>query len=216
MTALGAFFDSYLLMEISRFVFGIGGESLAVAQNTYASAWFRGKALNAVFGLQLSIARLGSTVNYQASGPIFNATLEWQGDNQNAALGWTLLITGTSTILSVVAAVILGYLDRRKSILTGSYLEEQPKVVLKEVLKFPLSLWLVCFVCVVFYVTIFPFVSYGKNFYMQRFHFTESNANFINGNIFFSAKVQLYFIFINFRSHLFDFRICISIFGVCN
>ena len=59
MTALGAFFDSYLLMEISRFVFGIGGESLAVAQNTYASAWFRGKALNAVFGLQLSIARLG-------------------------------------------------------------------------------------------------------------------------------------------------------------
>jgi hypothetical protein len=31
---------------------------LAVAQNTYAVAWFLGKELNLVFGLQLSIARL--------------------------------------------------------------------------------------------------------------------------------------------------------------
>ncbi len=54
LTALGAFFDTYLLMEISRFVFGIGGESLAVAQNTYASVWFSGDALNMVFGLQVS------------------------------------------------------------------------------------------------------------------------------------------------------------------
>lgn len=36
----------------------IGGESLAVAQNTYAVNWFKGKELNLVFGLQLSIAQL--------------------------------------------------------------------------------------------------------------------------------------------------------------
>lgn len=40
------------------FVFSIGGESLAVAQNTYAVSWFKGKELNLVFGLQLSMARL--------------------------------------------------------------------------------------------------------------------------------------------------------------
>ena len=60
--ALGGYKNSFVLMEVGRFVFGIGGESLAVAQNTYASAWFSGKALNMVFGLQLSNARLGSTV----------------------------------------------------------------------------------------------------------------------------------------------------------
>lgn len=36
----------------------IGGESLAVAQNTYAVNWFKGKELNLVFGLQLSMARV--------------------------------------------------------------------------------------------------------------------------------------------------------------
>ena len=37
--ALGGFFDALWIMEIGRFVFGIGGESLAVAQNTYAVSW---------------------------------------------------------------------------------------------------------------------------------------------------------------------------------
>ena len=40
----------------------IGGESLAVAQNTYAVGWFKGKELNMVFGLQLSLARIVSIV----------------------------------------------------------------------------------------------------------------------------------------------------------
>ena len=42
-------------MQIGRFVFGIGGESLAVAQNTYAVTWFKGKELNMVFGFQVGL-----------------------------------------------------------------------------------------------------------------------------------------------------------------
>ncbi|XP_046505467.1 major facilitator superfamily domain-containing protein 1-like isoform X2 [Equus quagga] len=56
--ALGGIFNAFWLMEFGRFVFGIGGESLAVAQNTYAVSWFKGKELNLVFGLQLSMARI--------------------------------------------------------------------------------------------------------------------------------------------------------------
>ena len=41
----------------------IGGESLAVAQNTYAVKWFQGRELNMVFGLQLSFSRV---VGYQS------------------------------------------------------------------------------------------------------------------------------------------------------
>ena len=38
----------------------LGGESLAVAQNAYAVIWFKGKELNMVFGLLLSISRVVS------------------------------------------------------------------------------------------------------------------------------------------------------------
>jgi MFS family permease len=51
--ATGGLVNSYPLMQIGRFVFGIGGESLAVAQNTYAVSWFKGKELNMVFGFQV-------------------------------------------------------------------------------------------------------------------------------------------------------------------
>ena len=51
--ASGGLLDSFTIMQIGRFVFGIGGESLAVAQNTYAVSWFKGKELNMVFGFQV-------------------------------------------------------------------------------------------------------------------------------------------------------------------
>lgn len=49
---------SYILYLFLHLFNSIGGESLAVAQNTYAVNWFKGKELNLVFGLQLSMARL--------------------------------------------------------------------------------------------------------------------------------------------------------------
>lgn len=53
------------------FFLRIGGESLAVAQNAYAVSWFKGKELNMVFGLQLSFARVGSTVNFNLMEPLY-------------------------------------------------------------------------------------------------------------------------------------------------
>ena len=53
--SMGGFLDRLWVMEVGRFVFGIGGESLSVAQNTYAVSWFKGKELNMVFGFQVKI-----------------------------------------------------------------------------------------------------------------------------------------------------------------
>ena len=39
-------------------MFGVGGESLNMAVNTYTVTWFRDTDLNMVFGLQLSVSRL--------------------------------------------------------------------------------------------------------------------------------------------------------------
>ena len=114
-------------MEFSRFVFGIGGESLAVAQNTYASVWFKGDILNMVFGLQTSIARVGSTVNFQVVGPLFRKMKDIYPES-HTALGWTLLIAGSTTLLSLIGAILLGLLDKRRERLTNRQFEENPKV----------------------------------------------------------------------------------------
>ena len=123
-----AFQSSFVTMEISRIVFGIGGESLAVAQNTYASAWFKGKALNMVFGFQLSFARVGSYANFLSVGPIFEYLKDAKHYIGTAALGWTFTIAGISTILSLLGALILGLLDKRRAKIMGTNFAEQEKV----------------------------------------------------------------------------------------
>jgi hypothetical protein len=55
---LGGFFRLIWVMNMGRFIFGVGGESLSSAQSAYAVSWFFGKQLNLVFGLQLSFARV--------------------------------------------------------------------------------------------------------------------------------------------------------------
>ena len=46
----------------SSSILSLGGENLAVAQNTYSVSWFKGKELNMVFGLQLSFSRVVSNL----------------------------------------------------------------------------------------------------------------------------------------------------------
>ena len=69
------FLDSKLVVYFGRILFGLGGENLAVVCSTYASAWFRGQALNMAVGFQLSVVRLGSGVSIVLLGPIYEALL---------------------------------------------------------------------------------------------------------------------------------------------
>jgi len=48
------------VMAAGRLIFGLGAESLIVAVTTAIAKWFKGKELSFAFGINLTIARLGS------------------------------------------------------------------------------------------------------------------------------------------------------------
>lgn len=174
--AIGALKNKIWLMDAGRFIFGIGGESLAVAQNTYAVTWFFGKELNLVFGLQLSIARLGSTVNLIVMGPIY----DWIGQTKSGydCLGTALLVASLTCVFSLVCASILGLLDIRRTRIVGKEeVKAGDEIKLTDALKFPLTLWLVFIICVCFYCSVFPFISLGKVFFISKFDFSPVTAN---------------------------------------
>ncbi|NXR70093.1 MFSD1 protein, partial [Rhadina sibilatrix] len=161
--ALGALFNTFWLMEVGRFIFGIGGESLAVAQNTYAVSWFKGKELNLVFGLQLSMARIGSTVNMNIMGWIYSRVQELLGCAGPSTLGLALLIGGVTCLFSLSCALILAYLDRRAEKLLCKEQGKTGEVIkLTDVKDFSLSLWLIFVICVCYYAAVFPFIGLGK------------------------------------------------------
>ena len=55
-----AFNSTLWLMATGRLIFGLGAESMIVAITTIIARWFKGKELSFAFGLNLSVARLGS------------------------------------------------------------------------------------------------------------------------------------------------------------
>ncbi|XP_040564003.1 lysosomal dipeptide transporter MFSD1 [Lepeophtheirus salmonis] len=181
--ATGGLHDSTALMQTGRFIFGIGGESLAVAQNTYAASWFSGDTLNRVFGFQISIARFGSSVNYWTVGKIYDSLLP-KFDHGYTALGWTLMIASFTCFISLVSSIILGVIDKRaKTILKKDDIASDP-ISLKDIVKFPLNFWLLSTVCVTYYVTVFPFVSLAQVFLMKKYNLGVQEANVLTGLVY--------------------------------
>ena len=86
---------------LSSCILSLGGENLAVAQNTYSVNWFKGKELNMVFGLQLSFSRvvsslclkLGMEVGTQGQRlhtcPILSARFQWLAKPRSGEIGMT-------------------------------------------------------------------------------------------------------------------------------
>ncbi|XP_062355388.1 major facilitator superfamily domain-containing protein 1 isoform X5 [Cinclus cinclus] len=172
-------------MEVGRFIFGIGGESLAVAQNTYAVSWFKGKELNLVFGLQLSMARIGSTVNMNIMGWIYSRVQDLLGSAGPSTLGLALLIGGVTCVFSLSCALILAYLDRRAEKLLCKEQGKTGEVIkLTDVKDFSLSLWLIFVICVCYYAAVFPFIGLGKVFFIEKFRFSPQEASAINSIVY--------------------------------
>ncbi|OCT78665.1 hypothetical protein XELAEV_18029750mg [Xenopus laevis] len=183
--ATGALVNAFWLMEAGRLVFGIGGESLAVAQNTYAVSWFKGKELNLVFGLQLSMARVGSTVNMNVMGLVYSRIKDHIGAAGYSTLGVTLMIGAVTCIFSLICALALGYLDKRaEKILDKEQGKTGEVIKITDVKDFSLSLWLIFIICVCYYVAVFPFIGLGKVFFIEKFQFSPLQAGAINSVVY--------------------------------
>ena len=75
-------------------------------------------------------------------------------------------------------------MDKRRSRLLELGARTQEPVRLTDIIRFPRQFWLICIICVSYYVTIFPFVSLGQVFFMKKFQMSSASANFINGLIY--------------------------------
>ncbi|XP_060516702.1 major facilitator superfamily domain-containing protein 1-like isoform X2 [Cylas formicarius] len=185
---LGAFWNTYLLMILGRLIFGIGAESLAVGQNNYAVLWFKGKELNMVFGIQMSVVRVGSAVGFEVMGYIY----DWVHETVSGppVLGYALLIAGLTCVFSMISTIILGLMDKRaEKILRRAETASNEVVRLSDVANFTGQFWVVAAICVTYYITIFPFISVGEEFFIKKFNMDDDEANKINSLVYWIASV---------------------------
>lgn len=188
--AAGALVNHVWLMNVGRFVFGIGGESLCVAQNTYAVKWFQGKELNMVFGLQLSFSRVGSTVNMNIMQPIYKWISGFGFKNDYTDLGVVLMIGAIMCVFSLFCALALSFFDKRADrILKRAAVTSDEQIRITDVKDFPLTFWLLSIICVGYYVAVFPFIGLGLVFFEMKWGFEPSLANNVNSLVYIISAV---------------------------
>jgi MFS family permease len=162
-------FSSHLSVMITgRLIFGLGAESLIVAITTVIANWFKGKELSFAFGLNLTVARLGSFAALNSPTWARDYYQTWQGP---------LFISVITAIISVIAVIIYVSLDYQSSRKYQQRIKPQDKIDLRSALKFNRSFWLITLLCVTFYSGIFPFQTFAVKFFIQK-HFLTIPEDF--------------------------------------
>ena len=151
--ALGGQKQKFWLMLLGRVVFGLGGESMSVAQSSIVSNWFKGKELAFALGLNISVSRLGSVWNS-------NTVPENYEDH---GLGYALYFGFGICVFSLLNAFGMAALDKYGEKRDGGNKDEEEKnpeeqFKWKDVLEFKLPFWLLTISCVATYMTIFPYI----------------------------------------------------------
>jgi Nitrate/nitrite transporter len=117
-----------MTMAAGRLIFGLGAESMIVAITTVIAQWFKGKELSFAFGLNLTVARLGSFL--ALNSPTWGKSLyhTWQGP---------LWVCIGAAVLSVLTVAIFYLVDNysQKNYALGKE-GEQDKIVLSDVFSF--------------------------------------------------------------------------------
>ncbi len=160
------------VMATGRLIFGLGAESLIVAVTTAIAKWFRGRELSFAFGLNLTLARLGSAAALNSPSWASELFHSWQ---------LPLLVSVGAGVISVAAAIVYWGLEAgaEKSSLIGA-VGETEKVVLRDLFQFSKSYWYIVALCVTFYSAIFPFQTFAVKFFMEAHGTTRELGGFLS------------------------------------
>jgi MFS family permease len=160
------------VMAAGRLVFGLGAESLIVAVTTAIAKWFKGKELSFAFGINLTIARLGSFAALNSPSWASKAFENWQGP---------LLITIAFGVICVVGAIFYWLLESRADrVYHIASAGETDKVVFKDLFGFGKSYWYIVLLCITFYSGIFPFQTFAVKFFMEAHGTTRELGGFLS------------------------------------
>lgn len=168
--AFGVSIKSWPIMFLGRVVYGFGGESIGVGNSAILADWFAGKELAFAFGINLSMARLGSVINNLLSPALASSGgvpfAFWFGSIICAgSLFCVLLVTPIDAKIEMEIAEYKSLNDdllRKGEINSGgsgkekkrSSSEDEEPIVLRDALTFKKPFWVLVISCLVVYGTL--------------------------------------------------------------
>jgi len=164
-----------LWMAAGRLVFGLGAESLIVSVTTALARWFKGKELSFAFGVNLTIARLGSYLALRSP-----TWAKFAFDDYRLPL----LLSVAFGTFCIVGPLIYWFMEKQAARRyemgrAGS----TDKVAFRDLFGMGRSYWFVVLLCVTFYSAIFPFQTFAIKFFQEAHGATREYAGDLSAMI---------------------------------
>jgi MFS family permease len=169
------------VMAAGRLLFGLGAESLIVAVTTAVAKWFKGKELSFAFGINLTIARLGSFAALNSP-----SWASWAFDDWRKPL-LISVVFGTFCVTGAILYWVLEVGAEKKYTLAAA--GSTDKVVFGDIFRFTWSYWCIVALCVTFYSGIFPFQTFAVKFFMEAHGATRESGGFLSSMLTLFAMV---------------------------
>lgn len=159
------------VMAVGRLLYGLGAETMIVAITTIIARWFKGKELSFAFGLNLTLARLGSFM--ALNSPMW--AKQYYDYWQNPL--WISFYAGVAALIFISIFYLVDYLSSKKYEMPPE--GNQDEIVIKEIFSFGKAFWFISALCVTFYSAMFPFQTFAIKFF-QEVHGTSRE---VGGNL---------------------------------
>ena len=173
--------SEYYVMLAGRLMLGFGAEPLIVAITTALAKWFKGKELGFAFGINLTIARLGS---FAADwSPTWGSSFY---NNWSDPLYVAFIIGLTCVIGGLTYWFMESYAERNYELGEAA---ETDKFVFSEMFNFEKSFWYIVILCVTFYSAVFPFRTFAIKFYMEAHGANREFAGQLNSALIFASMI---------------------------
>ena len=185
---IGLSIKSWPVMFLGRILYGFGGESIGVSNSAILAGWFKGKELAFAFGLNLSIARLGSVINNVVSPTLESSvSIEFAFWFGSILCGGCLLATLfvfpidkkmeelVKSNLIVAKTNAFDKVDRTRSRSTSS-IHIDDDIKLSDALKLSFTFWVLTMSCAIVYGCILPFNNIASSLLQERDYFIAPDS----------------------------------------
>lgn len=155
------------MLYVGRIIFGMGSETMIVAQSAIVARWFTGKELALAFGITLTISRLGTLFSFNTEA-LLAERMGFRG---------ALWVAAALCLASLVCNWIYNLLDKHAEPLihlpkAGS----GDKIAWGDVRRFRPSYWYAVGICVSFYSAIFPFTALATDFFHDKWGLPQASG----------------------------------------
>jgi len=156
-------------------IFGVGVEIAGITVSKIIVKWFKGHEMALAMGMQMAVARMGTLLAMAAPVPIatyFNNSI-------SAPIAFTLVLL----VIGFIAFFLYTFMDKKldASMAAGNNAASEDEFKFSDIglIMKNKGFWLIAFLCVLFYSSVFPFLKYAADLMVNKYEVTQDLAGLI-------------------------------------